>query len=247
MKKNILITLTLCLIPIVIFADNGIIRFIVLLVFLYIWHILLLSICKDSPKQSDKSFGESIDELKNQNIKLVEHMRHELLNHFQVVMGYIQLQKIEKVTEYLNNVKMQSYHDSSLSRLGIPSLIHYLLHVRIQESLINIDWEIGKDIRTEALIVDQETFSQFIQVFIHEWLQHAATISHSSQLMIKFEATEVGLQIKCMFSGQYDESTLEDILSPCRSFYQLDPTIQVKTSEADSQIVIDSMIPYRSE
>ncbi len=251
MKRNILITLlTLCLIPIVIFSDSWLIRLVallVLLVLIYVGHTFILSQFMDSTTQHRKSSSEYLDDLKNQNIKLVDHMRHEFLNHFQVVTGYIQLQKLEKVTGYLQQVKVQSYHDSSLSRLGIPSLIHYLLHLRTQESLMNIDWEISKDLHTEALIIDQETFSEFVQVLIGEWLRHAATILQSSQLIVKFEATDLGLQFKCMFSGQYDESTLEYMVNHCAYFHRIDSTIQVIATEDDLQLVLDVIIPYRSE
>lgn len=244
MKNVLLLIVTIGLIPFLIFSENWMIRCVVLLTILLVWQQVILSLFIRPKNKQIQDSDVSIDTLMNQNIKLVEHMRHEWLNHFQVVTGYIQLQKFDKITNYLQQVKEQSLRDSLLSRLGIPSLIHYLLHLRTVESVIKIDWVIGKNLNTDQLVIKQSDFSNLLQELINKAVIHAENGNQPFQALLYFEASTTYLRVGIEFADHFSEDVYET-RELKQIALQYHPAIEFTRMNESSQLVIQCNIPYQ--
>ncbi len=68
---------------------------------------------------------ETIVEREDYLTQLLQHyrvQRHDFLNHFQVAMGYIQLNKGQKALEYLQRAAEQAVKQAPISRVSTPEL-----------------------------------------------------------------------------------------------------------------------------
>lgn len=63
-------------------------------------------------------------------LDVINHYRHDWLNDLQVLFGYVQLNKAEKLKEYVEELSDKLYRESLVSKLGIPELVAYLLLFR---------------------------------------------------------------------------------------------------------------------
>lgn len=70
-------------------------------------------------KQSNQLLREVVD--------LFREQRHDFLNHFQVVLGYLQLNKADRAVAYMKQVNSEMQELSSITKLENPYLVVMLL------------------------------------------------------------------------------------------------------------------------
>lgn len=201
---------------------------------------------KKSQVHTDELLSTYRNQLQRQNIKLAEYMRHEWLNHFQVIMGYIQLHKFDKIFDFLQQIKEQSHRDSALSRLEAPSLIHYFLHYRTQDSLMKLDWDIDKYLNVPNLIMNQNLFSTCIIQCIDLWINDVKPLSDISTLHVKFETNSQNLHITFQYTGTFDENTVQTP-NLKKVIHTINPFVDLKRHIEDSILIVELKIPYRNE
>jgi stage 0 sporulation protein B (sporulation initiation phosphotransferase) len=72
----------------------------------------------------------SLDEHRQLWIDAFSHARHDWLNDLQMIMGYVQLRKYDKLAACVDMLKERMAEESRTSKLGSPGLIEALLTVR---------------------------------------------------------------------------------------------------------------------
>lgn len=77
-----------------------------------------------------------------QTKKLLSHIRHDQMNHVQVLMGYLMMNKPDKMSEYLNNIVHQTNKEREIAELNHDELAVYLLMLPYQYS--QWQWDIEK-------------------------------------------------------------------------------------------------------
>lgn len=201
---------------------------------------------KKSQVHSDELLSAYRNQVQSQNIKLAEHMRHDWLNHFQVIMGYIQLHKFDKILDFFQHIREQSHRDSALSRLEVPSLIHFFLHYRIQDSLMSVEWDIHKQLNIPNLIISEDQFAKCVIQCMDLWMHHAKPLSEVTTLLVNFEPEAKNLHITYHFAGVFDEYTLQKSVLQ-QIAHDINPFIDVKRLEEESKLIVKIKIPYRSK
>lgn len=63
-------------------------------------------------------------------LEIMSLQRHDFLNHMQVISGLVQLNKIDKVKEYINQVSLIFEKQSKVSHLSLPEVSAVLLIVQ---------------------------------------------------------------------------------------------------------------------
>ncbi len=244
---NLYMLIAICLgITVAIIANHWLVKGIALIVMSCIIIVMSRLQLKTMKLQYENSVVAYKDQLYVQSIKLVEHIRHDWMNHNQVIMGYIQLQKSEKVIPYVQSLSHTNYRDSALSKLRIPSLIYYLLYYRVEHSNMSIHVDIEKELDIDRLSIDREIFSEFIQVVVESWESHANTCLEPSRLQLHFEKTLQGLKVVCIFQGTLEPFTLD--LDRIFKFIQsINQLIQVEQVHALQEMIVHITLPYRYE
>jgi hypothetical protein len=154
----------------------------------------------------ERSYLRTVSTNKNQlymqSIKLVDHMRHDCLNHNQVIMGYIQLQKTEKVIPYLQKWSEFNHRDSKLAYIKVPSLIYYFLSVRSEGLPITCEILIEQELHIHRLSIDQELFSSMIQNVMDYCKKDAGKSFDTKQLYIHFQSLDTAVEVLFRYSGK---------------------------------------------
>lgn len=84
------------------------------------------------------------------------HHRHDWMNDLQVLYGYIQLGKIDKLADCVGRIKVRMEIESKISRLGIPSLVFYLQTFREVNRSVHLDVEIEDDLQLGHLLSPEQ-------------------------------------------------------------------------------------------
>jgi sensor histidine kinase regulating citrate/malate metabolism len=95
-------------------------------------------------------------------IKLIREQRHDFVNHFQVILGYLQLNKIEHAVSYIKQKNEEMQGSSFLSKLDNPYLAVVLM-IALQKSQ-------GMDIGLSFNIKQNVCFNENCPVFMVEEL-----------------------------------------------------------------------------
>ncbi|SET67731.1 stage 0 sporulation protein B (sporulation initiation phosphotransferase) [Salinibacillus kushneri] len=78
-------------------------------------------------------------------VDLLRHYRHDLLNHLQLIQGYAQMDKIEKVKENTNNLLNLMSQERKLSNLNGPAFTLWVLNFNSTYDLFRLSYKIELD------------------------------------------------------------------------------------------------------
>lgn len=92
-------------------------------------------------------------DLTEQNLRVLRCHRHDFLNHLQVILGYIQLGKVQPAEEYIKGINEELKGIRAISGLSIPEISVLLLFMRQKagESNIRLDCDIKADLSEIAI------------------------------------------------------------------------------------------------
>jgi sensor histidine kinase regulating citrate/malate metabolism len=96
-------------------------------------------------------------DLSDQNLRVLRCHRHDFLNHLQVILGYIQLGKVQTAEEYIKGINEELKGIRVISGLSIPEVSVLLLFMRQKavQSNIRLDCDIKADL-TEISVNPQD-------------------------------------------------------------------------------------------
>jgi stage 0 sporulation protein B (sporulation initiation phosphotransferase) len=85
--------------------------------------------------------SRAVNEERKRLLVSLGHARHDWLNHFQVLLGYLKLERYEFCEEYIKKVTESTNNDSRVAQLGLESLVAYLLtfNAMYREMVIEVD------------------------------------------------------------------------------------------------------------
>lgn len=103
----------------------------------------------------------SLEEEQQKFLLSLRHQRHDWLNHLQVLLGYMKLQRYDLCEEYIKRVTESTNNDSRIAGLGIPSLVIYLLTYNSLHKNMKIEVEVPE-------LTDLSVLSKAKQKQIHQ-------------------------------------------------------------------------------
>jgi sensor histidine kinase regulating citrate/malate metabolism len=108
--------------------------------------------------------ARTIQTLQTSAIKTLNHHRHDWMNDLQVVYGYIRLKKLDKTIEYVEKISERMAMESSISKLGVPSLISYIQSFRTISNSLELQVKINGDIHLNEITAEAD---QIAETLIH--------------------------------------------------------------------------------
>lgn len=82
----------------------------------------------------------------------LSHHRHDWMNDLQILYGYIQLGKIDKLASCVERIKERMAVESKISGLGIPSLVFYLQSFREMNGSVQLVVDIEENLNLGKLL-----------------------------------------------------------------------------------------------
>ncbi|NPV27190.1 MAG: hypothetical protein HPY81_07035 [Firmicutes bacterium] len=96
----------------------------------------------------------------NEVVGLLRVQRHDFLNHLQVIMGFLQLNKPEQALAYLRKISAQLQEAGKVMRLPWPELVAVLLLAEKQAEQDQVDLTIEVAVNMANAKVDGMTLAQ---------------------------------------------------------------------------------------
>ncbi|MHA6485140.1 Spo0B domain-containing protein [Paenibacillus sp. strain BS8-2] len=99
------------------------------------------------------------------SVRTLNHHRHDWMNDLQVLYGYIRLGKLDKTIGYVEKIRERMNAESSISKLGIPSLISYIQSFRTLTNSLMLEVEVEGNVN--LLDMGQDTAESTAEMLIH--------------------------------------------------------------------------------
>lgn len=148
-------------------------------------------------------------------LNTVNHLRHDWMNDIQVLSGYIQLKKYEHLSPYMDKIKLEMQQESLVSKLGIPSLVAYLLAFRVHSRSIQLEIGLDQEVNLQALPIRAQLAAELIKEIIEMFKQFALYDEQAEVgvLSLEFDVREQDLLLDFVYHGTYDREGLEQAIN----------------------------------
>ena len=131
-----------------------------------------------------KNIRFTVEEL----LYLLRRQNHDLLNDFQVVMGYLQIGHLEKGLFYLKKGMKNWLSQRELLRLEQPTTILLLFNSKIEFGKIGIKLQINSNTSLENLPLSETKLNEFLCSILELYKKFASL--DEKELFLKIKETE---------------------------------------------------------
>jgi hypothetical protein len=212
-------------------------------IFGYTYIRLQVSILKE---QTERKLAIQRQEAHKEMLGTINHIRHDWMNDIQVLFGYIQLKKIDNLTPYMEKIKAKMQQESLLSKLGIPSLVAYLLSFRVHNRSMQLEVELVQEIDLRQLPIRSRMVAELIEDTVELFKRHAdSSGQEAGVLSLEFDLGEDYLLLDFVYQGCYHRAGLEqgfhEKLLRDSGDYQIE-----ETEFQDEEAAIALRVPYRT-
>lgn len=97
-------------------------------------------------------------------IKMINHQRHDWLNHIQVLHGLLQLNSYEELKQYLDKITVQLQNDHYISQLQNAELILYIHTYSTRNRVMLFEVEITEKIHLDEYNIAMEQIQLLIEL-----------------------------------------------------------------------------------
>lgn len=137
------------------------------------------------------------------SVELLRHCRHDWLNHMQLIKANLSLNRVKRANEIIDEITMQSQHESKLTNLNIPVVSEMLLTFNWLEHPYKIEVEIFGRER------DLSEYEKNLHDFFTHWFEQLDAHSnreHENSVQVTFQLKEQGAFISLEFTGVLNQN-----------------------------------------
>lgn len=169
--------------------------------------VLILSVLYMSHRFREQNRIREAKKIKN----LLVRMRHDWMNHVQVLMGYLTMNKVDHSKKYLQKMVHRAMRDRKIAEIEYPPLAMLLLTLEHQYSIWRCYISMGENL--ELSQKDQKDFYFILRIFFN-WLAECAG-KHPDWTDIYIEFSSDGQGVKFVVKriteeGKLDSFAIED-------------------------------------
>ncbi|MFD1178659.1 Spo0B domain-containing protein [Paenibacillus puldeungensis] len=163
-------------------------------------------------KQADKERKLLLESVQRTAMATLGHHRHDWMNDLQILYGYIQLGKIDKLTDCVERIKARMVIESKISRLGIPSLVFYLQSFREVNGSVQLEMDIKDDLQLDGLLTanDAEELTEAIVETVRAF-QYTGRSSWGEMLQIKLSILRQNDEVLVRFDQESPHGNMETL------------------------------------
>lgn len=166
---------------------------------------------KQAPHEaSESAVHESEQDLRV--LRLFNHYRHDWMNDIQILMGYVQLKKYDKLLKMMEKIKDKVQQESLISKLGMPSLILYLFAFKSEVKELQLNIRINEEIHLQELPYPNEV-AEGVMMLLEGFKQEALTQADSEvhALELTWSKQERTLSLHISYEGGYLPDRLQQL------------------------------------
>lgn len=187
-----------CLMLMYFFHSTGVFIFLALCLLCIFWGYV-----KYVKKQADAERRQLLESVQRTATATLGHHRHDWMNELQILYGYIQLGKYDKLAACVERIKERMAADSKVSRLGIPALVFYLQSFREMNGSVQLEVCIQDDLQLGELLTaeDAEKFTDAIIEAIRAY-QYTGRSSWGEILQLRLSMYREGGEVLAVFERE---------------------------------------------
>ncbi|MFA1822551.1 Spo0B domain-containing protein [Virgibacillus oceani] len=156
-------------------------------------------------------------------VKLLQHYRHDLMNHLQIVNGYMNLKRPEKAEEKIKET-MEYYHEErKLMHVMPPQFILWVMQVNIMFDHIKLEYQILTEKKLHHVEHDLSARCEKVISAVNKTI--GTDSLHDISLQIKDAENEPCCEVSFLIKG---ESSQEAVLSN----YLNDDSVDVRQTQS---------------
>lgn len=138
-------------------------------------------------------------------LQSLSHQRHDWLNHFQVLLGYLKLQRYDVCEDYIKKVTENTNNDSRIAALGYRPLVAYLLTFNALHKELTVEVELPDLIDLRSFSEEENTrIYALIKRLVDTYLDHAEN-GQANTLLLLIQRLEESLYVSVDFEGDLDD------------------------------------------
>jgi hypothetical protein len=194
-------------------------------------------------------FVDSSEDLEKLFVATLNQLRHDWMNDIQVMYGYLQLKKYDKMYEFMETIKQRIARDSSVSRLGAPSLILYLSTFRVRHKSVSLEVELEPGLQLTSLPVSQRCVTDTVVQVGETFVRHAGVPDNGglNSLLLALSALPGHLNLVFEFTGAYIGKALDRDLQAVREAWREVPGFAFSGTYHEEKAVVTIQIPFDRE
>jgi stage 0 sporulation protein B (sporulation initiation phosphotransferase) len=192
------------------FVEPWIVRGALLLIIVFCGYTAFKLEASRIEEKWSQNLRQQEDRAQKNLILVINRLRHDWMNDTQILFGYIQLKKFDNLKPYMEKIKMTMQQESNLSKLGIPSLIAFLLLFRVQSKSLELEVELDQEINLVQLPLQGGLIERLVRQTVECVQEHAAVgEDESGTLSLEFDVQEDSLLLDFVYQGPYNRVQLE--------------------------------------
>lgn len=146
-------------------------------------------------------------------IRTLNHHRHDWMNDIQVLFGYIKLKKYDNLQGYVENIMVKIQQESAVSKLGMPSLVAYMLTFRTLTNDVKLEVELEQEVHLDELPLNKAEVASVIINMVEAFRMNATPSADGSNVLsVELVVEEDHLLVDCVYNGGYDSLGLQQAL-----------------------------------
>lgn len=179
-------------------------------------------------------------------LTILNQQRHDWLNHFQVLLGYLRLGRPAEGEAYLQRVTEQTHQESNIARIQCPPLSVFFLTFHALHHDFRLEVEIYNDVNLSTLPISQMDLYHFITQVIYTIKKyiHSEDVELPN-LLISLESKEEGVVFHFDLAMNVTASAKPEMEKLLESGKATGFTIVHNTYEED-EWVLELLVPYRT-
>jgi stage 0 sporulation protein B (sporulation initiation phosphotransferase) len=178
-------------------------------------------------------------------LQTVSRIRHDWMNDMQVLLGYVQLKKYDYLLPHMEKIRLKLQNESSLAKLGVPSLVAYLLTFRTECRAFELELEFPQEVNLCQLPLDADAAERAVRYALGAFRRHALeNTGEPNALSLEFAKEDDALLLDFAYSGQYERKQLERELHG--GLAAAVPGIEIEACELEDGLVsLAIRLPFR--
>jgi stage 0 sporulation protein B (sporulation initiation phosphotransferase) len=154
---------------------------------------------------------DPLDEQRKLWIDTMNHLRHDWLNDLQLIMGYTQMKKYDKLAACVDMLKQRLTEEGRASKLGEPELVELLFTYRTRPLPYRFELSIEGSVDVAACLPSGAEVCSAVREAL-ETFERAARVSErgaENVLYTSFRAGQADVVISLRYTGAYSAPELE--------------------------------------
>jgi stage 0 sporulation protein B (sporulation initiation phosphotransferase) len=172
-------------------------------------------------------------------IEVLRHSRHDWLNKLQLIKGNLDLNRIDRAKTIIDEIVIESQHETKLSNLHIPVFASLLLRANWENNIFRLEYEVLQDFG--QLKINEVELTKWTAAFFTSLNDSVAPFAEN-HLAISIDPQKDGVRFFFDFSGIIKQKERIETFLNVTKANDLAPMVK---EFSESELAIEVFMPVR--